>query len=102
VDTAYELKVRTNLGEQLLEKSGTLPSGRRASVACAVTGRYRTDLNRNPVPEGTLTAVFVDLGHADASGKLIRPAYGRQTVRVTVKPKAAKVETDALQAFDEL
>jgi hypothetical protein len=102
MDTAYELKVRTNLDEQLWERSGTLPSGKREQVTFALTGRYQTDLNRNLVPSGTLTAVFVELAHTDPSGKLIRPPYGRQTVRVSVKPKAAKVETDALKAFDEL
>ena len=28
--------------------------------------------------------------------------YGRETVRVTVKPKPTKIDTDALKAFDEL
>jgi hypothetical protein len=102
VDTTFELKACTNLGEQLVEKTGALAAGKREVVACALTGRYKTDLNRNLVPESTLTAVFVELAHADPTGKLIRPAYGRQTVRVTVKPRAAKVETDALKAFDDL
>jgi hypothetical protein len=102
VDTPYQLRVRTNLGEELLDRSGTLAIGKREPVACTLTGRYQTDLNRNPVPDETLTAVFVELSHADLSGKMTRPQYGRQTVRVTVKPKATKVETNALRAFDDL
>jgi hypothetical protein len=102
VDTAYELKVRTNLDDQVLDKKGTLPAGKREAIGCTVTGRYQTDLNRNLVPDATLTAVFVELAHEGLAGKLVRPAYGRQTVRVTVKPKATKVETDALKAFDNL
>ena len=74
----------------------------RETLTCTITGRYKTDLNRNPVPEETLTAVVVELAHADLSGKMSRPPYGRRTVRVTVKPKPAKVETEALKAFDDL
>jgi hypothetical protein len=102
VDTAYRVRARTNLGEQLLEKTGTLAAGKRETLTCTITGRYKTDLNRNPVPEETLTAVVVELAHADLSGKMSRPPYGRRTVRVTVKPKPAKVETEALKAFDDL
>jgi hypothetical protein len=102
LDTSYELKVRTNLNEVLLEKTATLPSGKREAVTCPITGRYQTDLNRNPIPDSTLTAVFVELAHADPAGRLVRPGYGRQTVRVTIKPKAAKVETAALEAFDDV
>lgn len=102
VVTAYELMVETNLGERLLEKKATLASGKRERLTCSVLGRYETDLDRNPVAAGTLTALFVKMGHASLDGTLSWPKYGRQTVAVRVKPRATKIDTDALKAFDNL
>jgi hypothetical protein len=102
VETRFELTADTNLGERLLAKEGVLPSGKHDRVACTLTGRYEADINRKPLANKTTAAVFLALAHTDLSGKIIRPGYGNQTVRVTVKPKPTKIDTDALKAFDEL
>jgi hypothetical protein len=67
-----------------------------------VIGRYETDLDRNPVPARTLTALLVKLGHAGLDGTMSWPNYGRQTVPVRVRPRTTKIDTDALKAFDDL
>jgi len=102
VEALYELTVETNLGEQLLRKQGSLSSGKRERVTCVVIGRYEADMNRTPVAGETTNCVFITLAHTDLSGKLIHPGYGRQTVGVTVKPKPTKIDTGALEAFDDL
>jgi hypothetical protein len=102
VETAYRLTAETNLRETLIDRTGSLPSGKRERFTCRVVGRYRTGLDRNPVADGTLTTVFVRLEHADLSGKMTQPNYGRQTVPVEVKPRPTKIDTDALKAFDNL
>jgi hypothetical protein len=102
VESSYELTVQTNLHDTVLEKKGTIPSGKREAFQCSIVGRYQADLDRNPVPEGTLSSLTVRLDHTDLSGKMIRPNYGRQTVHVAVKPRPTKIETNALKAFDDL
>jgi hypothetical protein len=102
VETGFDLIAETNLGERLLVKQGVLPSGKHERVSCRFIGRYESDINRKPLDSKTTTAVFLTLTHGDLSGKVIRPGYGNQAVRVTVKPKPTKIDTDALKAFDEL
>jgi hypothetical protein len=98
----FELTIRTNLSETLVERKGRLAPGKHEVVTCSVRGIYRTDLNREPVPEKTLSTITASLGHTDHANKMQWPKYGRQVVRVTVKPKPAKIDTDALKAFDAL
>jgi hypothetical protein len=102
VTSDFELTLRTNLSETLVERKGRLAPGKQEVVACTVRGIYRTDLNREPVPEKSLTTITAVLGHTDHANKMQWPKYGRQLVRVTVKPKPAKIDTDALKAFDAL
>jgi hypothetical protein len=102
VEARFELAVETNLGERLLEKQGGLPPGKQERITCTVAGRYEADINRKPLAGKTTMAVFVTLAHSDLAGKMIRPGYGNQAVRVTVKPKSTKIDTDALKAFDGL
>jgi hypothetical protein len=102
IDCTYELIVRTNLGERLLEQKHLLPAGKRDRVACSIRGNYAVDAERKVVQEATTTAIFLELSHTDVKGKMTRPAYGRETVRVTVKPKPTKIDTDALKVFDDL
>ena len=54
------------------------------------------------IPEHTTTAVFLQLSHSDMAGKMIHPQYGRETIRVRVRPKETKIDTDALKAFDDV
>jgi hypothetical protein len=102
VECRFQLSAENNLGEQLVQKEGLLPSGKRERLTCTVVGRYEADMNRRPLADKTTSAVFLTLAHSDLSGKMIRPSYGSQTVRVTVKPKPTKIDTDALKAFDDL
>ncbi|HUY33364.1 MAG TPA: PglZ domain-containing protein, partial [Pirellulales bacterium] len=103
VDARFELTVKTNLGEQLIpQKQGTLAAGRREHFTCAVRGRIATDRDRSPIADKTTTAVMLDLAHEDLSGGMIRPGYGNDVVRVSVKPKPTKIDTDVLKAFDDL
>jgi hypothetical protein len=102
VTSDFELTLRTNLSETLVEKKGRLAPGKREAVTCSVRGIYRTDLSRQLVPERSLTTITASLGHTDHANKTQWPKYGRQVVRVTVKPKPAKIDTDALKAFDAL
>src|SRR5262249_11541267 len=102
VEARFELIVETNLGERLLEKQGVLAPGKQERFTCTVVGRYEADINRKPLAGKTTTAVFLSLAHSDLAGKMIRPSYGNEAVRVTVKPKPTKIDTDALKAFDEL
>jgi hypothetical protein len=102
VATAYELSVRSNLDQAILERKGELGPGKRESLSCKVFGAYQTDLNREVMRDKTLTMLNVRLGHASLDGKMSWPNYGRETVRVTVRPRPTKIDTDALKAFDEL
>jgi hypothetical protein len=102
VTSDFELTLRTNLSEALVERKGRLAPGKHEVVTCTVRGIYRTDLNREPVPEKSVTTITAALGHTDHANKMQWPKYGRQLVRVTVKPKPAKIDTDALKAFDAL
>ncbi len=102
VAAAYELSVRSNLGQAILDRKGELSPGKREAFSCKVFGHYQADLNREPIREKTLTILNVKLGHGGLDGKMFWPNYGRETVRVTVRPKPTKIDTDALKAFDEL
>ncbi len=102
VPTNYSLAVRSNLGETLLDRQGELAPGKREAFSFKVVGTYQTDANREPIREKTLTTLTVQLGHAGLDGKIQWPNYGRETVRVTVRPMTTKIDTDALKAFDEL
>jgi hypothetical protein len=102
VDAHYHLVVETNLGDKLAEKQGLMASGKREIIHCHLTGRYEEDRDRTVIPEHTTTAVFLQLSHSDLSGKMIHPQYGRETIRVRVRPKETKIDTDALKAFDDV
>ncbi len=90
------------ISKVILDRNGEIAPGKREAFSCKVLGAYETDLNREPIRDKTLTALTVQLGHAGLDGKMVWQNYGRETVRVTVKPKPTKIDTDALKAFDEL
>ena len=49
-----------------------------------------------------MTAVTVRLRHTDLKGAWKEALDGLTTIPVKVKPKAVKLETDALKAFDDI
>lgn len=102
VDATYSITASTNLAEVLVNEQGGLAPGKRQTVCCRLNARCALDANRDPIPDRTTMAVILELSHSDVAGAPVRPAYGRQVVRISVRPKATKIETDALSAFDDL
>lgn len=101
VGASFELRVRTNLGEDILTQDGKLPAGGSYPVRCTVVGRYRETPSRELDMQGTLTAVSVRLRHTDLSGNWREVIGGMETVPVVVQPKQTKLDTDALKGFDD-
>jgi hypothetical protein len=102
VAASFELRVRTNLGEEVLAQDGKLPPGGSMPVRCAVVGRYRETPSREMDAQGTLTAISVRLRHTDLSGSMRDALGGMETVPVMVQPKQTKLDTDALKGFDDI
>jgi hypothetical protein len=102
VAASFELRVRTNLGEDVLTQDGKLPPGGSYPVRCTVVGRYRETPSRELDMQGTLTAVSVRLRHTDFSGNWRDVIGGMETVPVVVQPKQTKLDTDALKGFDDI
>ena len=102
VAATFEIRVRTNLGEDVLTQEGKLPAGGCIPVRCSVIGRYRETLSRETDPQGTLTAVSVRLRHTDLAGSWRDAIGGPETVPVMVQPKQTKLDTDALKGFDDI
>ena len=98
----FELRVRTNLGEEVLTQDGKLPSGGSFPVRCPIVGRYRETPSREMDTQGTLTAVSIRLRHTDLSGNWRDAIGGLETVPVIVQPKQTKLDTDALKGFDDI
>ena len=102
VAASFELRVRTNLGEEVLTQDGKLPPGGTFPIHCAIMGRYRETPSREIDTQGTLTAVSVRLRHTDMSGNWRDAIGGIETVPVIVQPKQTKLDTDALKGFDDI
>jgi len=102
VAASFDLRVRTNLGEDVLTQEGKLPPGGSFAVRCSIVGRYRETPSREMDAQGTLTAVSVRLRHTDLSGNWREAIGGTETVPVMVQPKQTKLDTDALKGFDDI
>jgi hypothetical protein len=102
VAASFELRVRTNLGEEVLTQESKLPPGGSFPVRCAIVGRYREAPSREMDTQGTLTAIIVRLRHTDLSGNWRDAIGGMETVLVIVQPKQTKLDTDALKGFDDI
>jgi hypothetical protein len=102
VAASFDLRVRTNLGEDVLTQEGKLPPGGSFAVRCSIVGRYRETPSREMDAQGTLTAVSVRLRHTDLSSNWRDAIGGTETVPVMVQPKQTKLDTDALKGFDDI
>jgi len=102
VAASFELRVRTNLGEEFLTQEGKLLPGASFPVRCTIVGRYRETLSREMDMQRTLTAVSIRLRHTDLSGNWRDAIGGLETVPVIVQPKQTKLDTDALKGFDDI
>ncbi len=98
----FELRVQTNLGEELVSHRGKL--GARASYPArlAVLGTYRQTPARELDPAGTITAVTVRLRHTDLQGNWRDAIDGVVTVPVNVRAKKTRLDTEALKGFDDI
>ena len=102
VAASFEVRVRTNLGEDILTQTAKVPPGGSFPIRCSIVGRYRETPSRDMDTQGTLTAVSVRLRYTDLSGNWRDVLGGPETVPVMVQPKQTKLDTDALKGFDEI
>jgi hypothetical protein len=102
VVASFELRVRTNLGEDVVSQDGKLPPGGSSPVRCTIVGRYRETPSREMDMQGSLTAVSIRLRHTDLSGNWRDAIGGLEMVSVMVQPKQTKLDTDALKGFDDI
>jgi hypothetical protein len=102
VPVDYAIDAHTNLGEVLVQISGKLAATDARSFTLRLVGRYRQTPLRELDPNGTLNAVTLRLRHTNLDGAMTEPADGHVTVPVHVKPKATKLDTDALAGLDNL
>ncbi len=102
VAAQYELRVETNLGEDVASFSATLQPGEKASFRPIVVGRYRETPSREIDLSGTLRAVTFRLRHTDLQGVWRSARDGVVTVPILVKPKKTRLDTDALKGFDDI
>jgi len=102
VAAQYDLRVETNLGEDVASFSATLQPGEKAAFRPTVVGRYRETPGREVDLSGTLRAVTFRLRHTDLEGAWRAARDGVVTLPILVKPKKTRLDTDALKGFDEV
>jgi hypothetical protein len=102
VPVDFTVEARTNLGEILVQTSAKLTAGESRSFTLRLVGRYRQTPLRDLDPTGTLQAVTLRLRHTNLDGALVEPPDGQITLPIQVKPKATKLDTDALAGLDDL
>jgi hypothetical protein len=101
-EVEFELRVLNNLGEELLVKRGLLAPATTATETARVVAKYKESSDREIDLSNTVTAVTLRLRHTDLQGAWRDALDGMITVPVKVKPKAVKLETDALKSFDDI
>jgi len=101
-EVEFEVRVLNNLGEELLAKRARLaPATTHKETAC-VLAKYKEGSDREIDHSNTVTAVTLRLRHTDLQGDWRDALDGLITIPVKVKPKAVKLETDALKSFDDI
>jgi hypothetical protein len=101
-DVEFELRVVNNLGEEILSQRNWLAPANKVKHTARVLARYKETSSREPDMNNTVTAVTLRLRHTDLNGQWRDAIDGLITIPVKVKPKAVKLETDALKGFDEI
>jgi hypothetical protein len=102
VPVDFSLEARTNLGENLIQSADRLGAGESRSFTLRLFGRYRQTPLRELDSSETLQAVTLRLRHTNLEGALFDPPDGQITLSIQVKPKATKLDTDALAGLDDL
>jgi hypothetical protein len=100
-DLDFEVRVLNNLGEELLAQSGQLAPASKVNLMARILAKYKETSDREPDANSTVTAVTLRLRHTDLQGRWRDALDGLITIPVKVKPKAVKLETDALKNFDD-
>ena len=102
VDLLLSVRLQDNLGEVVALKEATLPVGQKLTVTGQLSGRYRETAAREVDPKGTVTSVGVRIHYTDVDGKRREFEEGMAVIPVKVKPKATRLEADALKSFDDM
>ena len=98
----FELRVLTNLGEELRLCRSQLAPATRANETATLVAKYAESGDREPDPSNTVTAVTIRLRHTGLKGEWRDAMDGLITIPVKVKPKAVKLGTAALKSFDDV
>lgn len=101
-DIEFEVRVLDNLGIELLQHRAHLAPATSVKLAAAVTATYSEKPSRETDLMRTLTGVTVRLRHTDLNANWRDALDGLVTIPVKVKPKAVKLEAEALKGFDEV
>jgi len=101
-DSGFEIQGETNLGEKLKDLKGYLTANERHPIEVSFTPHYETGVDRQILREKTTTSLIFILKYNDSKGVLKEFPNSREIVHVTVKPKATKIDTDALKSFDDI
>jgi hypothetical protein len=102
VEVQFDIRVLDNLGEELLTRRSRLAPAGTEKATVPVLGKYKETSDREPDPNNTVTAVTIRLRHTDLDGEWRDALDGLINIRVKVKPKPVKLETDALKSFDDV
>ncbi len=102
VEVEFEITVRTNLDEVLLQEHGRLSAAASRPFKISVAGTYRTRPDGESDPKETLSVLGIRVKHTDQSGKWRDAVDGNLNIPVKVHPKKTKLTTDALAGFDDL
>ncbi len=102
VDAEFDVTVRSNLDQLLLEQHGSLSPAGSQSLTIHVVGAYRTRAGGDTDSKGTLSAIGIRLKHTDQAGKWRDAVDGSINIPVKVHAKKTKLTTDALAGFDDV
>jgi len=98
----FEVRVLTNLGEELLAWHTRLAPATTEKKTASGVAKYKETSDREPDPNNTVAAITVRLRHTDLLGVWRDAMDGLITIPVKVRPKPVKLETDALKSFDDI
>jgi hypothetical protein len=101
-EVEFEVRVLNNLGEELLVKRARLAPATTHPETASILAKYKEGSDREIDLSNTVTAVTLRLRHTDLQGDWRDALDGMITIPVKVKPKAVKLETDALKSFDDI
>jgi hypothetical protein len=97
-----ELRAQTNLGEELLSYRGKLRARASYPARLMVIGTSRQTPARELDPAGTVTAVTWRVRHTDRQGNWRDAIDGVVTLPVKVRAKKTRLDTEALNGFDDM